>query len=352
MNSSTRATPVSLPAVPLPSFAHLRRLTDAGGLFEHAEGTVPRPEHAYCIDDVARALVVVCREGVSDRTLDDLRAQYLEFVLDSQGPDGRFRNRRDLDGHWLDAPTVEDCWGRALWGLGAAVAGHAGLDLPLRALDAFERGAQWRSPYPRATAFAGLGAAAVLEVLPAHVGARELVGAAAQQLRSGRTAYAWAWPEPRLTYANAAVPEVLIAAGALLGDAALLDEGLTLLDWLLSLQTRDGHLSVVPVDGVAPSDLPLDARFDQQPIEVAHLADACARAFAATGDVRWADGVDLAVGWFLGANDAGVPLHDVASGGGCDGLEHDGRNENQGAESTLALISTLQHARWLAGRTA
>ena len=35
------------------------------------------------------------------------------------------------------------------------------------------------------------------------------------------------------------------------------------------------------------------------------------------------------------------------SGGGCDGLERYGRNENQGAESTLALVSTLQQARAL-----
>jgi hypothetical protein len=33
------------------------------------------------------------------------------------------------------------------------------------------------------------------------------------------------------------------------------------------------------------------------------------------------------------------------SGGGYDGLERLGRNENQGAESTLALLSTFQLAR-------
>jgi len=32
------------------------------------------------------------------------------------------------------------------------------------------------------------------------------------------------------------------------------------------------------------------------------------------------------------------------SGGGHDGLEAGGRNENQGAESTLAMLSTLQQA--------
>ena len=38
-------------------------------------------------------------------------------------------------------------------------------------------------------------------------------------------------------------------------------------------------------------------------------------------------------------------MHDPVSGGGFDGLERFGRNENQGAESTLALLSTLQQAR-------
>ena len=33
--------------------------------------------------------------------------------------------------------------------------------------------------------------------------------------------------------------------------------------------------------------------------------------------------------------------------GGCDGVQPDGANRNQGAESTLALLSTLQHARYL-----
>jgi hypothetical protein len=38
---------------------------------------------------------------------------------------------------------------------------------------------------------------------------------------------------------------------------------------------------------------------------------------------------------------------DVATGGGYDGLEHDGPNQNEGAESTIAAIATLQHARHL-----
>ena len=38
-------------------------------------------------------------------------------------------------------------------------------------------------------------------------------------------------------------------------------------------------------------------------------------------------------------------MWDPATGGAFDGLEIGGANLNQGTESTLALLSTLQHAR-------
>jgi hypothetical protein len=57
--------------------------------------------------------------------------------------------------------------------------------------------------------------------------------------------------------------------------------------------------------------------------------------------------VRRAAAWFLGVNDAGLPLRDEISGGCSDGLARDGCNDNQGAESVLAMISALQHARAL-----
>jgi len=142
------------------------------------------------------------------------------------------------------------------------------------------------------------------------------------------------------------LPEVLIAAGDLLDDPESLAAGLGLLGWLLDIETRDGHLSVTPVEGRGPGEEQPGG--DQQPIEVAALADACARAYDVTGDRRWAAGVEAAASWFFGVNDAGVWMVDMSSGAGYDGLQAHGRNENQGAESTLALISTQQQARRLA----
>ena len=77
------------------------------------------------------------------------------------------------------------------------------------------------------------------------------------------------------------------------------------------------------------------------------MADACHRAHVVTGDSSWLTGIRLAADWFTGDNDAGLPMFDVDSGGGFDGLHESGPNLNQGAESTLALISTQQHERRL-----
>ena len=43
-------------------------------------------------------------------------------------------------------------------------------------------------------------------------------------------------------------------------------------------------------------------------------------------------------------NDVGATMWDVVTNGGYDGLNPTGPNLNQGAESTLALISTMQYA--------
>jgi len=334
-----------LPAV---SYEHLFRLSDDSGLFEHAKLTEPRMEHGYCVDDVARGLLVAVREPTPSVQLDELARLYFSFVIAAQTADGRFHNRRGVDLSWQDQPSLEDCWGRALWGLGATVAGAPAL--AASALTHFELSVGRRSPWPRAMAFAALGAAEVLRVRPDHAGARRLLADAAKLVGRPGNDPDWRWPEPRLAYANAILPEALVAAGSLLDDPAALADGLAMLAWLLDIETSGDQLSVTPAHGWAAGE-PRPG-FDQQPIEVAALADACLRAFELTGDPRWRDGVRRATGWFLGENDAGIPLLDAVSGGCCDGLEPSGRNENQGAESTLAMISTLQQAQRILARDA
>jgi hypothetical protein len=332
-------------APPTPPFRHLIRLTDRVGLFEHAEGVVPRVEHGYCVDDIARGLLVVCREPSPRDELITLARRYLYFLTQAQAPDGKYRNRLAYNRHWSDEPGTQDCWGRALWGLGTAASRGPTVAIRGEARALFDSGVRVRSEHPHAMAFAALGAAEVLDVLPGHPRALSVLEDAVGVIGEPPANAAWPWPAPRLSYANGSVAEAVIAAGAKLNDDHVLAGGLRMLTWLLAGETRDGHLSVVPVGGWGPGE-PRPG-FDQQPIEVAALADACLRAATVTGDSKWLDGVGLCVAWFLGDNDAKVPLLDERTGGGCDGLSRTSRNRNQGAESTLAMISVMQHARRL-----
>ncbi|CCH15726.1 hypothetical protein [Micromonospora lupini] len=328
---------------PAPSFAHLARLSDDTGLFEHARHAIVRREHGYCTDDVARGLVVLCREPEPTAELLRLAERYLAFLTHAQDAAGAFHNRLGHDRRWTDEPGLGDWWGRALWGLGTAVARSPAAWVREEGLVAFSRGATRRSPAPHAMAFAGLGAAEVLRRHPGHVAAAALLADAASAVGAPDTDARWPWPQQRLTYANAALAEVVIVASQLRHGGPPLDEGLRMLAWLRDVQLRDGRLSVVPAAGWRRGAV----RFhhDQQPIEVAALADACATAATVSGDPAWDDGVRQAIGWFLGDNDLGTPMWDPGTGGGYDGLTAHGPNLNQGAESTLALIATLQHAR-------
>ena len=325
----------------LPAWRHVLAMSDAIGMFEHADHAVPRREEGYCTDDVARLLIAIVREPVADQELHDLARVCFRYLADAQGVTGRVRNRRSADGRWHGKRGVEDCWGRSVWAFGTVA--HLARDERMRAsaVSYFGHAVGQRSPFPRAMAFAALGAAELLAVEPRHMRARQLLSDAVDTIGPISADPSWPWPEPRLSYANAAIAEALIVAGHSLGRCEVLADGLTLLRWLLDRQIVDGHLSPVPVGGAGPEDV--SPRFDQQPIEVAALADACARAMAVTGNYDWRRGVELAINWFAGDNDLGVPMSDPVAGGGYDGLTPSGPNLNQGAESTLALITTMQH---------
>lgn len=327
-------------------FEHLDAMSDEHGLFEHALMDKPRFEHGYCTDDNARLLVVTSLEpdeGIPHR----LSRLALQFVMASQDDSGRVHNRFGSDGmyRWFDGASTRDWWGRALWGLGVAASVHPNVGVRAEAAWAFRRSARQRSPFVRSMAFAALGAADLLAVSPQDKLAHRLLVDARAVIDVGTATGDWPWIEPRLTYANGSVAEALIAIGMALSDHRALERGLDLLDWLMALQNNGGRLSVVGSGGRGPGEA--GPQFDQQPIEVASLASACWRAWVTTGDHRWARGVISAAEWFEGRNDIGARMYDPMTGGGFDGLTPTGPNLNQGAESTLAYIATMQRARAL-----
>ncbi len=262
---------------------HLVRLTDRLGVIEHARGQEPAREHGYCVDDVARALIVVVREPDARGTLAPLVDHYLSFISAAMTSDGRCRNRRSPDGRWISPPDTDDSWGRAIWALGVAAARSGTASVRERALVRAIVALNNRSLHVRSTAFATLGAAEILSAYPSFDSVRRFVMDALSVIPRSPTS-GWGWPEERLRYANGSLADAVIAAGVVLERPEVLDQGLAMLAALDENETRDGHLSVVGDAGAAPHDArPL---FDQQPIEPAAIADAAVRAWDVTADPR------------------------------------------------------------------
>lgn len=325
-----------------PSFAHLARLTTSHGLYEHALLDEPRPEHGYCVDDVARALVLLAREPQLDPETRPLLDIYLKFTLKAISENGACHNRMDINGFWTDQPGKGDWWGRALWALGVAAVHAPQEQQRTRALAGFRLLAQTTSPDLTAISFAALGAGELLLAQPEEPSARKVLMHARSRLAPPFTDSDWPWPEPRLRYSNGSVAEAVLLIGWALHDSAVINQGLLMLDFLIDIETRMGRFSVTPVGGRGPGETEIG--FDQQPIEVAAIAGACARAWAITGEPRWLGEVKRTWDWFLGDNDVGVRMFDPNTGAGYDGLHARGPNRNQGAESTIAMLSTAQHA--------
>ncbi|HVT67698.1 MAG TPA: glycosyltransferase [Trebonia sp.] len=328
-------------------FRHLQRLTDNVGLLQHADGVVPLYADGYGVGDVARGLVVVCREPSPAQELVVLSRRYLYFLAQAQVLDGKFRNHLGYNRQWHGQPGTEDGWGCSLWALGTAAARGSTSGIREEAGTRFDRGARASSTSAQAMAFAALGAAEILDSQPGHHAALALLYRAHVAIGDPAADARWPWPVPRLSYASAAIAEAVIVSGRYLGEDRLLRDGLRMLEWLLATETRDGHLSVVSPQGWGPDEERRPAS-DQRPAEIAALADACLRAATVTGDDRWLTGVRMCIGWFLGDNDARVPLLDKRTGGCSDGLTSTGRSRNQGAEATAAMIAVLQHGHRLA----
>jgi glycosyltransferase involved in cell wall biosynthesis len=336
---SQRRTPAPVTV----SLGGVRRMTDSCGMLQHSLFGLPDRRHGYCVDDNARALILMHRmTGAPDAERTALASTYAAFVAHAWNPDERcFRNFMSYERGWLEARGSDDSTGRSIW----SVATTAAL-----ANDPAQR--RWAASLlqqilkhadevraPRASAFVLLGLCTMMEAGWGEDRIRSLVRDKAEMLLTmlnARKERSLAWFEDHLSYDNARLAEALIRSGHALEDRAMLASGVEALDWLCKRQTGPmGHfLPVATVDFGRP--LEAKSLFDQQPLEAAATVDACEAAFTITGDRRWIEEAERAYAWFHGANTLGVPL--AMGDGDCfDGLTWAGVNENRGAESVLSL---------------
>ena len=342
-----RLPPVRLPALALD---HVAAMVDGTGMVQHAVVAVPNLSEGYTTDDNARALHLAALAG-QDPHAPVVARRALSFLHHALNPaTGRFRNFMAFDRRWLDEHGGENAQARAVRALVAAAhrldgaLGRTARELLRRSWPALEG-----LKHPRAQALALIALAERAENETVDPAWKALADRYAGNLLRifGETATpVWPWFEDHLSYSNAKLPHGLIAYGRVFRHPQAVTTGLAALRWLEGQQTA-------PNGGFQPigSERPYHAGkarplWDGQPIEVYATVSADLEAHRATGEAAWLAGARRALEWLLGRNANAASLHDAETQGCRDGLERDGTNENQGAESTLALwLSTVEYSR-------
>ena len=346
------ARPAGLPENTL---KHVRAMTDDTGMLQHAIFSIPRYDDGYCLDDNARALLLMAllEEAGSDdpAVVRALGSRYLAFVSHAfDRTTGRFRNFLSYARHWLEPCGSEDSQGRALWALGAIV-GRAG-DPGSQSLagDLFHAASPAVTTFtsPRAWAYALLGFDEYLRAFQGDSTAAARRDELADRLlglfeRTSRPD--WPWFEDSVTYCNSRLSQALIVSGDRMDRSDMLDAGMRSLDWLISVQSSpEGQFAAIGSSGFYERGAS-PAVFDQQPVEASAMVSACLDAYRVHHDRRWLMQARWAFNWFLGENHLQHWLFDPATGGCRDGLHVDRANQNQGAEATLSFLLALHELR-------
>ena len=344
--------PAGLPELNL---EHLRLMTDDTGMLQHATFSIPRYEEGYCLDDNARALLLMAileDTGTDDvRSVRALESRYMAFVSHAFDRDsGRVRNLMSYSRRWIEERGSEDSHGRALWALGTVVGRSGDPGKSSLAGDLFHAALPAVTEFtsPRAWAYALLGINEYLRAFQGDSNVQSVGRGLAEKLfglflRTSKPD--WPWFEDEVTYCNARLSQALLVSGTWMEHQEMVRAGMRSLEWLMSIQTsKHGYFAPIGSQGFYKRGT-LSAAFDQQPVEANGMISACLEAHRLTGEARWIEHAGRAFSWFLGQNHLQHSLYNPATGGCRDGLHADRPNKNQGAESTLSFLLSLVEMR-------
>ena len=341
-----KADSISLLEVPEPSLDHLRNMTDDTGLIQHAKFMLPDRDHGYCTDDNTRAVVAMVKYNAqySDPEALKLFNTYLSFICHAQRENGTFHNFMSYDRRWFGTEPDHDGLGRALWAFGSVIEQPPLPEWIPIIKDFFDRSAPHIPNLSlRGKAYAIFGMQSYLKQFPGASDVKRYLHTAADDLvgffeRSSDEK--WVWFENILSYDNAVLPHALFESYIATGEESYLDIATQTSEFLLEATLAGDHFSFVGCNGWYPKG-GKKAQFDQQALEAVSTAMMLYGAYKATDNPNYLKMQKKAFDWFLGDNDLSIPLYDFRTKGCCDGLETNGVNLNQGAESLLSFLLAL-----------
>ena len=337
--------PVLLPPF---SLAHIRRLTDDTGIIQHAKFGIPNLKEGYCLDDNARALLMVLiayRQTKNIAAL-ELSPIFLSYIHYMQNDDGMFRNFLSFNRNFLDDVGSEDSFGRTIWALGFLL-GNPPNDAyyQMGKLMFFEASPNFENLKSiRSIANMMIGVSYHLKSNPSDDAMKERLRTFANTLVTqfeNASTKEWRWFEPLLAYDNGILPLALLHAAEILQEENIRKVAFESMDFLTKVTMKDGYLSIIGNRGWYKKGGERSV-FAQQPIDALAMILMYHQAFHLTRDKGYIHQLYTSFMWFLGENDLRMSLYDFETKGCCDGFEDNGVNRNQGAESSLAyLISHL-----------
>jgi glycosyltransferase involved in cell wall biosynthesis len=334
--------------LPTFSLAHINRLTDDTGIIQHAKFGIPNLKEGYCLDDNARALLMVLmayRQKKDVRAL-ELSPIYLSYIHYMQNKDGTFRNFLSFSRNFLDEIGSEDSFGRTIWALGYLLGNapndayyQTGKEVFFNASPNFEKLKSIRS-----IANTMIGISYYLKSNPSEDSMTERLRNMAFKLikyYKENDSSDWHWFEALLAYDNGILPLALLHSAEILNDEKIKDIAIVSMNFLTQHTLKENYLSIIGNEQWYKKDGERSV-YAQQPIDAMAMVLMYHRAYIVTKDKEYLNKLYTSFLWFLGENDLRMSLYDFETQGCCDGFESYGLNRNQGAESTLAyLISHL-----------
>lgn len=322
-------------------------MTSDIGIYQHGKLNKPNPEFGYAIEDQARALIVVSE--FKDEKLQNI---YLNFIKNAQRKDGllhhfyfynnskSFTNGKGLfkSKEYNSKSNVKEAYGLTLWSL---LTTNISKDSKLKKIikNLIKDSHSWTSPRAISSALLGL-------INLDHQDSLE------NELKTKLhnfyfSSYSdnWDWFEDYLVYANAIIPWTLweIYLKRKCNKSFTIAKKTT--EFLIKNCQENNVPSPIGNNGWYLRGKN-KALFDQQPIDAGYMVCCLEKAYYATKDSFYLNWAEKWYKWFWGNNIKNVILIDKDFA--CyDGLNPEGVNLNQGAESNICFLLAYLAARRL-----
>jgi hypothetical protein len=149
----------------------------------------------------------------------------------------------------------------------------------------------------------------------------------------------WKWFSSEITYDNGRLPMAMLVAYQKTEKERYFNVAIESLSFLTKLIfNKNKDCFSFPGNNGWFNKAGAKAEFGQQPIEAGSMVEVYVLAYEVTKNKKYKDLAEKAFEWFLGKNILGIKMIDEITGGVYDGLEQNGANKNQGAESVLSYL--------------